>query len=386
MQYCSFLENYRHYTQGNETPELIHIWSGLSALSGATEKKLWIDQKMFNLYFNLYVILVGPPGVVAKSTSMGLALKMLKECGYFTLEGSVLKERIIEEMEALEKPCAIGFNHCSVTYVANELNVLLSSGVEMVKFLVDIYDRDDAYVYKTKKSGQYEIAYPYFNLISAAVPQWFGDYVTSDMGSTGFLARCIVVYEEQKRGRYPKVIYTQEQKEARDRCVETLFAIGNLHGEVSLTEEADQFYYDWYMAQKFNPTYDYRINSYLERKNKIHLLKVAGLMAIGDLRQVIEKSDIEKAVHLLEVTEKKMRLAYLVAGNNKLAPFIHQVLGILDTNDNRIAMTELVRILSSDLDIDDIRKLISTLQDMDEAKLVAKSGEKWLVRKLPKSK
>ena len=384
MKYCEFLENYRLYTQGNETPEIIHIWCGLSALAGAAEKKLWINQQMFNLYFNLYVILVGPPGVVAKSTSMGLALKMLKECGYNTLEGSVLKERIIEEMEAMEKPCAVGFNHSSVTYISNELNVLLSSGVEMVKFLVDIYDREDAYVYKTKKSGQYEIAYPYFNLISAAVPQWFGDYVTSDMGSTGFLARCIIVYEEQKRGRFPKVIYTQEQKDARAVCVEMLYTLGQMYGEITLTPEADQYYVDWYMAQKFNPTYDYRINSYLERKNKIHILKIAGLMAIGDVRQKIDKIDIERSIHLLELTEKKMRLAYIIAGNNKLAPFIHQVLNILESNANKIPMTQLIRILSPDLDIDDIRKLISTLQDMDEVRLVAKDKEKWLIRKLPR--
>jgi hypothetical protein len=381
VKYTEFLENYRLYTQGNETPEIIHIWCGLSALAGAAEKKLWINQQMFNLYFNLYIILVGPPGVVAKSTSMGLALKMLRECGYHTMEGSVLKEQIIAEMEALEKPSPAGFNHCSVTYVSNELNVLLSSGIEMVKFLVDIYDREERHVYKTKKSGQYEISYPYFNLISAAVPQWFGDYVTSDMGSTGFLARAIVVYEEQKRGRFPKIIYNEGQKEARAKCVEMLYAIGQMYGEVTITPEADEFYSEWYMKQKFNPTYDYRINSYLERKNKIHVLKIAGLMAIGDMRQVIDTVDLERAIYLLECTEKKMRLAYLIAGSNKLAPFMHQVMNILEKTNGMVKMTELIRILSTDLDIDDIRKLISTLQDMDEVKLVAKSGEKWLARK-----
>jgi hypothetical protein len=381
VKYTEFLENYRLYTQGNETPEIIHIWCGLSALAGAAEKKLWINQQMFNLYFNLYIILVGPPGVVAKSTSMGLALKMLRECGYHTMEGSVLKEQIIAEMEALEKPSPAGFNHCSVTYVSNELNVLLSSGIEMVKFLVDIYDREERHVYKTKKSGQYEISYPYFNLISAAVPQWFGDYVTSDMGSTGFLARAIVVYEEQKRGRFPKIIYNEDQKEARAKCVEMLYAIGQMYGEVTITPEADEFYSEWYMKQKFNPTYDYRINSYLERKNKIHVLKIAGLMAIGDMRQVIDTVDLERAIYLLENTEKKMRLAYLIAGSNKLAPFMHQVMNILEKTNGMVKMTELIRILSTDLDIDDIRKLISTLQDMDEVKLVAKSGEKWLARK-----
>lgn len=381
MKYNNFLENYRVYSKGNETPELIHLWCGLSALAGAAEKKLWIDQKFFKLYFNLYVLLIGPPGVVAKSTSMGLALKMLKECGYYTIEGSVLKEKIIEDMEALEKPSDVGFSHSSVTYIANELNVLLSSGVDMVKFLVDIYDRDDSYVYKTKKSGQYEIPYPYFNMMAAAVPNWFGDYVSSDMGSTGFLARCIVVYEEQKRGQFPKIIYEQDQIEARARCVENLFAISQMKGEVTLDKEAEDFFCAWYMKQKPNPTNDHRINSYIERRNKIHVLKIAGLMAIGDIRQRITITDLERAIHILEWTEKKMRLAYLIAGSNKLSPFIHQVIKILDDNNGRFEMTQLVRTLSTDIDIDDIKKLISTLQDMDEARVLSKGGQKWLIKK-----
>lgn len=381
MKYNEFLENYRIYTQGNETPEIMHLWCGLSTLAGAAEKKLWIDQEFFKIYLNQYVVLVGPPGVVAKSSSMGLGMKMLKEAGYHVLEGSVLKEKIIEEMETFEKQCDLGFTHSSLTFVANELNVLLSSGVDMIKFLVDIYDKDESYVYKTKRSGQYEIPGPYFNMISAAVPQWFGEYIASDLGSTGFLARCIIVYEEYKRGKYPRLRVTDEQKQARARCMEILYALSQMAGEVTLSKEADQFFYDWYMRQPTNPTTDYRINSYFERRNKIHLLKVSGLMALGDMRQEIHEKDMEAAVDILTWTEKKMRLAYIIAGNNKLAPYIYQVQTILEDNGGKIQIKELMRILTNDLDIEDIRKLLSTLEGMDEAVTKSARGEKWLIKK-----
>ncbi len=381
MKYTDFLENYRFYTSSNETPEIMHLWCGVSALAGAAEKKLWIDQQYFKLYLNHYIVLVGPPGVVAKSTSMGIALKMLKEAGYFTLEGSVLKEKIIEEMEAFEKPCDAGFTHSSVTYVANELNVLLSSGVDMIKFLVDIYDKDDSYVYKTKKSGQYNIPFPHFNVMAAAVPQWFGQYVGSDMGSTGFLARCIIVYEQHKRGKYPKLTITSEQLRARSKCMEILYALGQMSGEMTFSAEADEYFCTWYREQTVNSTDDYRINSYFERRNKVHVLKLAAIMALGDLRQQITKLDLEMAIDFLNKTEKKMRLAYIIAGSNKLAPFIQQVLTILLEHKGKIEMKELIRVLCNDLDIEDIRKLVQTLEDMDEAKMMTKGGEKWLVKK-----
>lgn len=384
MEYCSFLENYRVFTQGNETPEIMHLWCGLSALAGACEKRLWIDQRFFNLYFNLYVLLIGPAGVVAKSTSMGIALKLLKEAGFSTMEGAILKEKIIEELEAMVKETPSpegGFSHSSVTFVANELNVMLSAGVDMIKFLVDIYDKDNAYVYKTKKSGQYEIPYPYFNMIAAAVPQWFGDYVASDMGSTGFLARCIVVYEEKKRGKYPKLIYNDDQKEARQQCLETIFAISQMCGEVTMSKKADDFFCEWYMEQDSSSSNDYRMNSYLERRNKIHILKIAALMAIGDLRQEISKLDLERAIDILSMTEQKMRLAYTIAGANKLAPYIHQVLKILGDKNGKMDVQELIRTFYHEMPIEDIKSLVLTLEDMGEVKKQREGKTVWLIKK-----
>ena len=58
MEYCKFLEDYRLFSQGNETPELMHLWCGLLTLAGAAEKRIWLDQEYFNLYLNLYILLI----------------------------------------------------------------------------------------------------------------------------------------------------------------------------------------------------------------------------------------------------------------------------------------------------------------------------------------
>ena len=383
MEYCKFLEDYRLFSQGNETPELMHLWCGLLTLAGAAEKRIWLDQEYFNLYLNLYILLIAPAGVASKSTSMGMASKLLKGAGFNILEGSVLKEKIIEDMEATAKPITHSgetFNHSSITYISNELNVLLNSGVDMVKFLVDIYDREESYVYKTKKSGQYEVPYPFFNMIAAAVPQWFGDYVCSDMGSTGFLARCIVVYEEQKRGSYPKPVYTDKQKAARQRCLEHIEKMGQLVGKLVMDDEADKAFCDWYNSQKPNPSTDYRINSYYERRNKIHILKIAGLMALGDMRMTITKIDFDRALDILSRTEKKMRLAYVIASSNKLAPYIHQVLNLLDEHGGKIKSKELVRLFIQEMDNEEIKRLVSTLEDMDAAKRYRDKEGSWIIK------
>ena len=74
----------------------MHLWCGMSVLAGVAEKKIWLDRGMFNLYLNLYVFLVAPPGVCAKSTSVGIAADLLKQCGAVVVEGVSTKEKIIE--------------------------------------------------------------------------------------------------------------------------------------------------------------------------------------------------------------------------------------------------------------------------------------------------
>ena len=374
MEYGKFLETYRLYSSGNETPELIHIWVALSTLAGACERRLWIDMGYFKLFLNLYVIFVAPPGVCAKSTSMGMGLDLLKRAGYFTLEDSVLKERIIEELcdaqKEAELPNGTKYIHSSITYVADELNVLLASGVDMVKFLVTIYSKKDVFQYRTKKSGIYEVQGPYFNLMAAAVPEWFAKELVGDMTATGFLARCIIVYEEDKRMKAPRLTLSTEQKRARVDLLEIITSIGAMAGEVTLAPEAGDFYDEWYYGQNIPRSEDFRMRAYLERRTKVHVLKVAALLAISDLRLVITVADIKRALNIFRVTEKKMRIVYAMSGGNKLANHMVRVLALLDDNMGRMALRDLVKAFFYELDHESFKGVIQMLEAMEAVQRV----------------
>ena len=383
MKYCEFLEKYRVYTANTETPEIIHLWVGLSTLAGACEKRLWIDRGYFKLYFNLYVAIVAPPGVCAKSSSINLGRDILKTVGFNVFEDSVLKEEIIKEMCELEKCVEFDgkqFFHSSITYIASELNVLLSSGVDMVKFLVNIWDKDDLLVYKTKNSGIYEVNHPFFNLISAAVPEWFSNNIASDMNSTGFLARIIIVYEDEKRKKVPDPTPTREQLQAKKEATEIIAQIGDMFGKVTLTKQAEKYYHDWYMAQDVDVTLDYRLTGYLERKVKTHSLKIAGLMAIGDDRTEIAVKDLERSIYLLDEIEPKLKLGLLLSGGNKLVPYIQRVKMFLDKPPHKINIKDLIRKFYSELSKEQFKEVLEFTEDLGYGKVVIESGKRYLVR------
>ena len=342
----------------------------MSTLAGAAERKLWVDRGLFELHLNLYILFLAPPGVCAKSVSMGLGLDMLKEAGYATLEDSVLKERIIEEMceaeKTFEAPSGEQFRHSSITFFADELPVLLASGVDMVKFLVAIYSKKHVYQYRTKNSGIYEVTHPFFNFAANAVPQWFGASVASDMATTGFLARCVIVYEDQKRAPVPHPIVTQKQKRARKRAMQIIYKLSDFYGNIPLSPEANDFYDKWYVKQKISPMEDPRIASYLERRTKAHVLKVAALMALGDLRQIITVKDLQRAIHIIIRTEEKMRMAYMISGANKLAPYVPRILAMIDSLGGKAALSELISAVYTELTSEEFKSLLSMMYQMGE--------------------
>jgi len=382
MKYPKFVEDYLFYTEGNETPEVMHLWVAMSTLAGAAEKRLWIDRGFFKLFLNLYVVLVAPPGVCAKSTSLSIGMRLLKEAGYNVFEDSVLKEKIIMEMCELEKQIEVKgkmFRHSSITYVASELNVLLASGVDMVKFLVNIWDKDDVLIYKTKNAGVFEVTNPYFNLIGAAVPEWFGENVVSDMNSTGFLARTIIIYEDKKRGKEPSPSLTDAQLKARERLIEHLLWMGELYNEIEISRTAEDFYRDWYISQEIDASQDHRLVAYQERKVKTHVLKIAALLALADKRLVVDVSDIETSVEMFDGIERKMRIAFILSSPNKLAHYAYKTVQLLSARGGRLPLADLIRTFHTEITRDQFKELLELLSDLGDAHVEVKEGKKYLV-------
>ena len=368
-----FISNYLLYTKNTETPELVHLWCALSCLAGAAERRVWLDRGMFNIYGNLYVILVGPPGVIAKSSSIGYMLKTLRRCNYEVTEAISTRQKIVDDMangiqihRLDDESC---FPHTSITFALSELNALLAAGTDMILFLTRIWDEYDSFIEKTIARGTKEIINPYFNMIGAATTEWFSKAVCNEMLSTGFLARSIIVYGAKKRGRHPKTLLGPIEKEAQSKCIEVLNWMKSTFGEIKLTDEAEQFYDDWYMGLTDEYADDPKISGYYERKAKTFSLKVAMLLALGDCRLTVQLEDLDNALKIFDYTEPAMRSCYAMAGANRLAPFARQILKLAVKKKGTLSYQEMLKKFYYDLEEDDLMKVIGILTGMGFVRL-----------------
>lgn len=382
MQYCTFLEHYRRYTEGNETPESVHLWSGLSAIAGASERRLWVDRSLFKIYLNLYLMFLAPAGVCKKSTAMGLSQRMLEEVGAKIFEGVITKAKIVSDLMDAVQTGENDYTHASITYIGDELNELIAfGGGEMIKFLTSVFNSPKRHLHRTITSTCVDIPNPWLNLSGNVVPQWFSLNLANDMSATGLLSRFIIVSETDKRGCMPNPRITDEQKAFGKRASEILFWIYQQNGEVRVSDEAEAFYDEWYRKNhKAEVSSDFRYAEYYERKLTLHVIKVAALMALGDCRTEILVIDFQRALHLLDKTDRKLKLFYSVSGTNKYALYITRIINILDNYGGQFPLRKIAMMLSSNLTGEEIASIIKQLNLMGVAKIETIKGTSYLKR------
>lgn len=313
----SFIKAYLEYTRNLEAPTEYHVWTALSVIAGALRGKCYIDMGHFKWKPNQFIIFVAPPGVVAKSTTSGVGMDLLRDvpginfgptsCTWQALLGSLQENEETFMIEGKKKMMSC------LTLEASELGTFLNfQDTEMIDVIVDLWDgKDRPVVRRTQGGGQQEIQSPWINLIAATTPSWIAQSMPRYAIGGGFTSRCVFVYADTKAKliAYPGDNMDKGAAHKKRRLVEDLTKISQLSGAFTLSPEAKQFGIGWY--EDFNnnkPSHlkDEQLAGYAARK-QTHMHKIAMCLcaARGD-SQVIEKVDLERALSLLASSEKNM--------------------------------------------------------------------------------
>lgn len=287
-----WLGAYLHYSGIGEAPARMRFWCGVSAIAGALRRKVWIDQVLFKWYPNFYIILVAPPGVVAKSTTSDVSMKLLEEVpgpkfGPDIVTWPALVQKFAGAAEAFEYPAGVWNTMSPLTLAAGELgNLLNPQDREMIDLYVTLWDGKTGNLQKeTKTSGNDTIPNPWINMIGCTTPAWIAGTFPEYMIGGGFTSRCVFVYAEEKEilVAYPKkqAKSLPERAALREALIADLSQIATLCGEYELTPEAEAWGETWYHRHHSNPPpelNDARFGGYLARK-QTHMHKLAMVIA-----------------------------------------------------------------------------------------------------------
>lgn len=284
--FADWLTSYVEYASYTESPKRMHFFAGVSAIAGALRRHVWIDQRYFKWFPNQYIIFVAPPGVVNKSTTVALAMDVLRLVpgigwGPDIMTWQALMSAFAESMESFPVGDDL-YTQCALTMESGEFGILLDpQNRELVDFLVSLWDSKTGVMTKiTKHVGSDKVENPFINLIACTTPSWIAGNFPDYLIGGGFTSRCLFVYADikEKLVAYPSLHVPDNHDVVKQALAKDLEYIAtHIMGPYTLSDAAIAWGEDWYARHHKEPPVDLRDDrfaGYLSRK-QTHIHKLA---------------------------------------------------------------------------------------------------------------
>jgi hypothetical protein len=293
----NWLHAYMEYTADTESPACYHYWVGCTLISAATKRNVHLDFKMFRIFPNLYVIIVGPSGA-RKSIATSIGMDVAKAAGIRKFSDKITGAALIRDLSnAVEKritlgssvPGGIGGGEVElvspVMIYASELGVFLGHdayGSGVIADLTDLYDCPTTWEKKTISRDAETINAPYVTLLAASTPQTLKDTIPPGAVGQGFTSRILFVWGDKRRRRVPIPEWNSGHEMLKKNLIADLKHISTLRGQFKFSPDGMEAYKKSYYG-RLEPEEEYedeRLRNYASRKD-IHTLKVAQIASLS---------------------------------------------------------------------------------------------------------
>lgn len=370
----NWLDSYLEYTFESEPPEIFHIWTGISTVASALQRKCVLNWGHLRFYPNLYIVLVAPSGKARKGTAMAYGKDLMSKMGIKMAAESITREALVREIEQAydtiidDETGAMTF-HSSLTVCAPELVVFL--GYNQQQLMMDLTDWFDCghgpegkWTYRTKTQGTDELTGVWVNLIGATTPDLLRSSLSMDAVGGGLTSRIIFVYAADKRKSCPTPFISPEMAHLGDSLYYDLERIHLMKGEFKYTQKFISLWTDWYTAQEGREVFkESALQPYIERR-PVHIMKLSMVLsACRNSEMVVTEADLQKAINLLEHTERFMPRVFSGIGKSPHAEVISKIMTDIGMA-GRISKSELMAKFYNDADDRALNLMIETLKTM----------------------
>lgn len=334
-EYPDWLEAFLTYASYSEAPLKSLWWAGVSAIAGALQRNVWVDQGLFQIYPNFYIIINGPAGKVKKSTIINLALNRLKAVeGISFAPNSTTWEGLIQLMEEMHKTeqssievDTVFTRTIPITVVASEFSVFIDfEDHGKVSALTDLWDCPPFFDKHTKFSGHEKLEKPCINLIGGTTPSWIKSSFDHWTREGGFASRCIWLHETDKAKAvaWLKDVLPKDFKKTEERLTVDLTYMTRLQGAFTVTPEAEEYERERYRAhhEAMQGGFEIKLGGFQDRK-QVHILKTA--MAVSAARGdslVIDLACMQEAAKKVDEAEQDMLHTFAIVDERmELLPY-----------------------------------------------------------------
>ena len=308
--------------ESTESPKRYWYWAGLSAISAVVGRKLYLDKFLYNLYPNLYIILIGRSGI-RKGPPVSLAKSLVKEVNNTRIiSGRASIQAIIKDLRAAFTRESGGppLTDAIAFLPISEFAAFLVQDPSALTTLTDLYDShaNDEWEYKTISGGNQILNNVCITLLGASNEVHFRDVVPDNALGGGFIGRTCIIHATKKGGSNP---LTSKPKNMVNivELAKHLRAISKLKGQFMWSREGKNIYDDWYEKMEKSGIDDDTGSIFRLHDNVLKAAMCISLSRALDLS--LEASDIKEAIFACqEFIPGVRRIAMTSGGTSAAAP------------------------------------------------------------------
>jgi len=325
-----FFVDYRAFTENQESPEDFHIWVAISMIASALSRNVWLDRGHYQLFPNLYVVLIAESANLHKSTAIRMGMKLLREVGQEKLNifsQKTTPESLIKILSEIYENTKMSIGIIE----ASEFSVFLGNTKKdqsLIQLLTDLYDCPTYWDYTTIGRGKNVCNNVCINLLGGSTTEWMKSSLPEESMGGGFFSRLIPVYriESGRKIAHPEdVIYTANGL-AKENLLHDLQQIMNMQGPFTWTPKAKIMFSDWYMDYNKPENAPPQLKGYYGRKGDMIIKLSMICSASHENSRMITERDFEFAMTLLNENENYMLKLTSVMGQTEEGDKIEKVL------------------------------------------------------------
>jgi Protein of unknown function (DUF3987) len=313
------------------------FWSAVSAVAGAVQHNVIVDQISYKLPLNHYIILVGNPGTRKTTASMqaqSLLMSIRNALNIKFASQAASWQAIVDDLA--ENSCidylwdpSGGLKHTYLNAMLSEFGSLFKADdAGMVDFLVDLWDLQAVWKKKARKDGEaIELERPSINLLSCTTQSWIEDNFRRSLAKGGLGSRIIWVHETRIKRLVPFVdeATPSDYRAKVQNLQRDLVHIGSLKGVITYTHEAREYMREWYKSANkalLERDTDDIESGFVSRK-QAHALKLSAIFSLSR-RDTLEVTleDITLACKLIDDVIPDIQLIFKSLNTTKISEHV----------------------------------------------------------------
>lgn len=296
------------HTDNLESAPIFRKWAGIASVAAVLEQKVWL-QTSAPLYPNLYVFLVGHPGV-GKTRTVNAASAFLREIADFhlsptSMSAASLVDALVEAKRSIIRLPDEPLEYNSMMICADELSAFMHKfDDEMIGNLTTFYDVVVPYAqHRRGREIRIKIKHPQLSILSGTTPSNLMKFMPENAWDQGFTSRVIMIFSDE---RIITDVFANERRGLPEPMLHDIRIINGLSGAFAVTQDYKDAINNWRkLGQPPVPTHPKLIH-YTTRR-LAHLFKLSMVSCVDRSNTLLlTKDDFNRAMGWLLEAEVDM--------------------------------------------------------------------------------